>query len=46
LFWINMPENEEFIKSAVTELVKKNLAKAKILPPIPAVMRKDFLEKL
>ncbi len=45
LFWINTPENEEFIKSAVTEIVKKNLTKAKILPPIPAVMRKDFLEK-
>jgi hypothetical protein len=45
LFWINAPENEEFIKSAVTELVKKKLEEAKILPPIPAVMRKDFLEK-
>ena len=45
LFWINTPENEEFIKSAVTEIAKKNLAEAKILPPLPAVMRKDFLEK-
>jgi small conductance mechanosensitive channel len=44
LFWVNSPENEEFIRSAVTELVKKKLAEAKILPPIPAVMRKNFLE--
>ena len=45
LFWINTPENEEFIKSGVSELVKKKLTEEKILPPIPAVMRKDFLEK-
>jgi len=45
LFWINAPENEEFIKSWVSELVKKKLTEEKILPPIPAVMRKDFLEK-
>jgi len=45
LFWINAPENEEFIKSGVSELVKKKLAEEKILPPIPAIMRKDFLEK-
>ncbi|TRO51782.1 mechanosensitive ion channel family protein [Candidatus Bathyarchaeota archaeon] len=45
LFWINAPENEEFIKSRISELVKKKLAEEKILPPIPAVMRKDFMEK-
>jgi small conductance mechanosensitive channel len=45
LFWINAPENEEFIKSWVSELVKKKLTEEKILPPIPAVMRKDFLEQ-
>jgi len=45
LFWINAPENEEFIKSRVSEFVKKKLAEEKILPPIPAVMRKDFLEE-
>jgi len=45
LFWINAPENEEFIKSWVSELGKTKLAEEKILPPIPAVMRKDFLEK-
>jgi len=45
LFWINSPENEEFIKSWISELVKKKLAEQKILPPIPAIMRKDFLER-
>ena len=45
LFWINAPENEEFIKSRISELAKKKLAEQKILPPIPAVMRKDFMEK-
>ena len=35
LFWINAPENEEFIRSAVTELVKEKFAEEKILPPIP-----------
>ena len=45
LFWINAPENEEFIRSAVTQLVKEKFAAAKILPPIPGIMRKDFLEK-
>jgi len=45
LFWTNAPENEEFIKSWVSELVKKKLNEEKILPPIPAIMRKDFLEK-
>jgi len=44
LFWVNEPENEEFIKSRIIELVKKKLEEEKILPPIPAIMRKDFLE--
>jgi small conductance mechanosensitive channel len=44
LFWINDPENQEFIKSKITELIKKKLGEEKILPPIPAFMRKDFLE--
>lgn len=44
LFWINDPENEEFIKSQVTELVKARFEEAGILPPIPSIMRKDFLE--
>lgn len=44
LFWINEPENEEFIKSRIVELAKKKLEEAKILPPIPAIMRKEFME--
>jgi len=44
LFWINDPENEEFIKSQLTETVKTSFEEAKILPPIPSIIRKDFLE--
>lgn len=44
LFWIDDPENEEFIKSKITESINKTLKKEKILPPIPGVMRKEFLE--
>jgi len=44
LFWINDPENEEFIKSRITEKMKKKLEEEKILPPIPGVMRREFLE--
>jgi small-conductance mechanosensitive channel len=44
LFWINEPENEEFIKSMIMELVKKKLDEEKILPPIPGILRKEYLE--
>jgi small-conductance mechanosensitive channel len=44
LFWINNPENEEFIRSKITELIKKKFEEEKILPPIPGFMRKEFLE--
>jgi len=44
LFWINDPENEAFIKSKITELMKKKFEEEEILPPIPGFMRKDFLE--
>ena len=44
LFWINEPENEEFIKSKITELIKKKLEEEKILPPFPGIIRRDFLE--
>ena len=44
LFWINEPENEEFIKSMIVELAKKKFEEEKILPPLPGIMRKDFLE--
>ena len=43
LFWINEPENEEFIKSRIMELAKKKLDEEKILPPIPGIIRKDYL---
>jgi small conductance mechanosensitive channel len=44
LFWINDPENEEFIKSKITELIKKEFEEENILPPIPGFMRREFLE--
>jgi len=43
LFWINNPPNEEFIKSEITELIQKKFKKERILPPVPALMRKDYL---
>ena len=46
LFWINDPENEQFIKSKITELIKGKLEEEKILPPIPGIMRRDFLESI
>jgi len=45
LFWINDPENEEFIKSRITELIKRKFEEESILPPIPGIMRRDFLER-
>ena len=44
LFWINDPENEEFIKSRIIELIKKRFEEENILPPIPGIMRREFLE--
>lgn len=43
LFWINNPPNEEFIKSTIMELIQKEFKKEGILPPIPAVMRREYL---
>jgi len=43
LFWINDPPNEEFIKSNIAELILKEFKNACILPPIPALMRKEYL---
>jgi small conductance mechanosensitive channel len=43
LFWINEPSNEEFIKSNITELIQNEFKKECILPPIPSIMRKDYL---
>jgi small-conductance mechanosensitive channel len=43
LFWINDPPKEEFIKSNITELIQDKFKKECILPPIPALMRKDYM---
>ena len=43
LFWINDPSNEEFIKSNIAELIQKEFKKECILPPIPALMRREYL---
>ncbi len=43
LFWINDPPNEEFIKSNITELIQKEFKKEGILPPIPSIMRREYL---
>ena len=45
-FWINNPKKEEFIKSEIVELVKKRFEDEKILPPLPSIMRRDYLESL
>lgn len=39
LFWINRPRDEEFIKSRITESVKKEFEKKNILPPLRAPIR-------
>ncbi len=46
LFWINPAENEEFIKSEILEKVKKEMEAHKILPPLPAVLRKEYIESI
>jgi len=43
LFWVNDPPNEEFIKSNIAELIQKEFKKEGIPPPIPALMRKEYL---
>ena len=45
LFWINEPENEEFIKSRIAEAVKKRFEDAGILPPVPAILRERYLAR-
>ena len=44
LFWINKPEKDVFVKSELTESIKIRFEEEKILPPIPSVMRREFLE--
>lgn len=43
LFWINDPPNEEFIKSNIAELIQREFKNECILPPIPALMRREYL---
>ena len=43
LFWINDPPQEEFIKSNITEAIQKEFMNECILPPIPALLRRDYL---
>ena len=43
LFWINDPPNEEFIKSNIAELILKEFKNECILPPVPALMRREYL---
>jgi small-conductance mechanosensitive channel len=43
LFWINDPPKEEFIKSNITEAIQKEFMNECILPPIPALLRRDYL---
>ena len=43
LFWINRPEEEEFIKSNILENIKNAFEEEKTLPPIPSILRKEFL---
>ncbi len=44
LFWINVPDQEEFIKSRVAEQVKRAFEAAGILPPVPVTLRAQHLE--
>ncbi len=46
LFWINTAENEEFIKSQISESVREEFDKEKILPPLPSLIRKEYLQNI
>jgi len=45
LFWINEPENEEFVKSKITEQIKRKFEEENILPPIPGIIRREYLSR-
>lgn len=45
LFWINDPPSEEFIKSNINELIQNTFKKESILPPIPPIMRKEYMNE-
>lgn len=44
LFWINNPWDEEFIKSRITESVKKEFERRNIYPPLPSFVRRGYLK--
>lgn len=44
LFWINEPDQEEFIKSRVAEKVKREFEAAGVLPPVPVTLRQQYME--
>jgi small-conductance mechanosensitive channel len=43
LFWINDPSNEEFITSNILEIIQEEFKKKNILPPIPSLLRKEYI---
>ena len=43
LFWINDPPQEEFIKSNIAELIQKEFKNECILPPVPALIRREYM---
>ncbi|MFH0929572.1 MAG: mechanosensitive ion channel family protein [Candidatus Aenigmatarchaeota archaeon] len=43
LFWINVPRSEEFIKSRLTQAIKKEFERENIIPTIPAFLRKGYI---
>jgi small conductance mechanosensitive channel len=45
LYWVDEPENQVFIQSALTERVREALLGAGILPPLPITVRDRFLPK-
>ena len=44
LFWINDPKNEEFIRSEITQSIKRGFEKNKIIPTIPGLLRKGLVK--
>jgi small-conductance mechanosensitive channel len=46
LFWITKPDKAEFIKSELTESLKRRFEEETILPPIPSIIRREFIESI
>jgi len=43
--WVNDPLHEGFIKSNITELIQSEFKNEFILPPIPQLMRKEYITR-